>query len=57
MNHHLHTDLMHVRLAEIEAGAERHRRESSYPTRATRIARAVRTRRPVLSLRPAARHA
>jgi hypothetical protein len=57
MNPHLHADLMHLRLAEIETGAERHRRESSYSTRASRIARTVRSRRPALSLRPAARHA
>jgi hypothetical protein len=57
MSPHLHSDLMHLRLAEIETGAERHRRESSYSSRATKIARSVRSRRPALSLRPAARHA
>jgi hypothetical protein len=57
MNPHLHADLMHIRLAEIETGAERHRRESSYSSRASRIARTVRSRRPALSLRPATRHA
>jgi hypothetical protein len=57
MNPHLHADLMNIRLAEIETAAERHRRESSYPSRASRIARTVRSRRPAFSLRPAARHA
>jgi hypothetical protein len=55
--HLLHSDLMHLRLAEIEAGAERHRRESSYSARATQIARSVRSLRPALRLRPAVRHA
>jgi hypothetical protein len=57
MSPHLHTDMMHLRLAEIEAGAERHRRQGSYAARATRIARSVRSRRPALSLRPATRSA
>jgi hypothetical protein len=57
MSPHLHSEMMHLRLAEIETGAERHRRESSYSGRATKIARTVRFRRPALSLRPAARHA
>ena len=56
MSPHLHADLMHLRLAEIETGAERNRREG-YSARATQIARTVRSRRPAFSLRPAARHA
>lgn len=57
MNPHLTAELMNTRLAELQTGAERHRRESSYSARAGRIARTVRTRRPAFSLRPAARHA
>jgi hypothetical protein len=57
MNPHLTAELVNIRLAEIQTGAERHRRERSYPSRATRIARNVRSRRPAFSLRPAARHA
>jgi hypothetical protein len=57
MNSHLHAALAQSRLAEIEQGAERHRREAGYPSRARRIARIARTRRPQLSFRPAHRQA
>jgi len=57
MSPHLHSDMMHLRLAEIEMAAERHRRQGSYAARATHIARTVRSLRPAFSLRPATRHA
>jgi hypothetical protein len=57
MNSHLHADLMNSRLAEIERGAEQYRRESGYPSRARRIARMAKNRRPALKLRAATRHA
>ena len=57
MNSHLNAELMNSRLAEIEAGAERYRRESNIASHPRRFAlNAVSIRRPQLRLRPAARH-
>jgi hypothetical protein len=57
MNSHLNAELMNSRLAAIEAGAERHRREGNIASRPRRFAlNAASVRRPQLRLRPAARH-
>jgi hypothetical protein len=48
MNSHLHADLMHSRLAEIEQSAERYRREGDIASRPRRFARAGGSRRPQL---------
>lgn len=57
MNSHLNAELMNSRLAEIERGAERHRREGNIASNPRRFAlKAVSVRRPQLRLRPTARH-
>jgi hypothetical protein len=45
MNSHLHSDLMNSRLAEIEQGAERYRREANIASRPRRFARTQGSRR------------
>jgi D-glycero-beta-D-manno-heptose 1-phosphate adenylyltransferase len=49
MNSHLHADLMHSRLAEIELGAERYRREANMASQPRRFARIQGSRRTLLS--------
>jgi hypothetical protein len=57
MNSHLNAELMNSRLVEIEAGAERFRREGNIASRPRRFAlNAVSVRRPQLRLRAAARN-
>jgi hypothetical protein len=53
MNSHFHAELMNSRLAEIERGAERHRRENNVASTPRRFVRAAVSRRPHLRLRPA----
>ncbi|MEA2468415.1 MAG: hypothetical protein QOJ57_2541 [Thermoleophilaceae bacterium] len=57
MNSHLHADLMHSRLAEIERSAERYRREGDIASRPRRFARIDSFRRPSLRFRIATRSA
>jgi hypothetical protein len=49
--------MMNSRLAEIEQSAERYRREGVTSGRSRRFARSAGSGRPMLRLRPAARHA
>jgi hypothetical protein len=53
MNSHLNAELMNSRLAQIEAGAERHRREGNIASRPRRFAVKAVSLRPTLRLRPA----
>jgi hypothetical protein len=57
MNSHFHAEMMHSRLREIEQSAERYRREGISTSRSRRFVRTVGSRRPLLRLRPAPRHA
>jgi hypothetical protein len=57
MNSHLHADLMHSRLAEIEQGAERYRRQGNIASRPRRFARTESSRRPQLRFRLSPRSA
>jgi hypothetical protein len=57
MNSHLHADMMHSRLAELEQGAERYRREGNIASRPRRFARTDSSRRPALRFRLATRSA
>jgi hypothetical protein len=56
MNSHLNAELMNSRLAEIEAGAERYRREGNIASHPRRFAVKAVSLRPMLRLRPVARH-
>jgi hypothetical protein len=57
MNSHLHADLMHSRLAEIERSAEQYRTEGIASTRRRRFQRTDSSRRPQLRFRLAPRSA
>jgi len=57
MNSHLHADLMHSRLAQIELSAERNRREGNIASRPRRFQRAEGSRRPAIRFRLAPRSA
>jgi hypothetical protein len=57
MNPHLHSQLIQTRLAQLERGAERHRREAIVPTRTRRFARSRRPQVLFARLRPSLRHA
>lgn len=57
MNPHLHSQLIQTRLAQLERGAERHRREAIVPNRTRRFARSRRPQLLFARLRPSLRHA